>query len=210
MYATPAPPAKTGSPTAPSTRYRSSARVPRRLPSSAPVKSTPKVCSVIGTGHSGIWTRAVSATKTLKATTSAAPKSHERERGNSTSTRVRGWATSDDISSPSSIFDVTVEKSSRVALWTSHSPPAPRGLAVITGSLTDQGVTTPEAKNPKYVGARYEEPFSQRRLFTFQASSSSSPGSSVSLRWTGVTLISPASTAAKSVPSSSCLPGGLL
>jgi hypothetical protein len=50
----------------------------------------------------------------------------------------------------------------------------------------------------------------QSRLFTSQDSSSSIPASSVSFRWTGVTLISPFSTAAKSVPSSSCLPGGLL
>src|SRR5215210_2500036 len=93
----PAPAAKTGSPTAPSARYKSSVRAPRRLPSTAPVKSTARGCSVIGTGHHGIATRAESATKALKATTSATSKSHERERGNRTSTSVRGWVVSEDI-----------------------------------------------------------------------------------------------------------------
>ncbi len=57
---------------------------------------------------------------------------------------------------------------------------------------------------------RYGEPALDRRPFRSQDSNSSRPASSVSFRWTRVTLISPASTAAKSVPSSSCLPGGLL
>jgi hypothetical protein len=94
----PAPPAKTGIPTVPSARYKSSARAPRRLPSTAPVKSTARGCSVIGTGHHGIATRAESATKALKTTTITISKSHERERGNKTSTSVaRGWVASEDI-----------------------------------------------------------------------------------------------------------------
>src|SRR5918998_6240256 len=98
MYATPAPPAKTGSPTAPSARYKSSAKAPRWLPSTAPVKSTARGCSVSGTGHHGIEIRADSATKALKTTTITMSKSHERERGNKTSTSVaRGWVASEDM-----------------------------------------------------------------------------------------------------------------
>ncbi len=45
-----APPEKIGSPAAPAATYSSTARKPRRAPSTAPRSSTPKVCRVTGTG----------------------------------------------------------------------------------------------------------------------------------------------------------------
>jgi hypothetical protein len=62
------------------------------------VKSTARGCNVSGTGHHGIEIRAESATKALKTTTTTISKSHERERGNKTSTSVaRGWVASEDM-----------------------------------------------------------------------------------------------------------------
>src|SRR4051812_9298659 len=49
----PFPPDSTGAPTATTARNSSSARPPRRAPSTEPASITPSVCAVIGTGTSG-------------------------------------------------------------------------------------------------------------------------------------------------------------
>src|ERR1700688_5266340 len=69
-------------PIAPSARYKASAANPRLLPSSKPTSSTPKFCTVSGTGvnGSGIVIRAHNATNKLAPTTMATCRAASKPR----------------------------------------------------------------------------------------------------------------------------------
>jgi hypothetical protein len=81
--AEPAPSANTGNPAAPSARYTTWLRNPRRHPSTAPLKSTAKVWPVMGTGEIGKWKLncAQAAVTKLKAITQAASVARFRAPG---------------------------------------------------------------------------------------------------------------------------------
>src|SRR3954465_1869702 len=78
----PFPPDSTGAPTATTARNSSSARPPRRAPSTEPASITPSVCAVIGTGTSGT---AIGGISPSTATMAAKRATYARSRGFTTS-----------------------------------------------------------------------------------------------------------------------------